>query len=112
MEKIGKSGFAEMENGTETLDFLPAALGQSYPQQNPQGDEPARANASGQSLGKPLNIGQVATVLGCSVWTVRQRYLPQGLPCIRASRSGKLVFFEEQVINWILKRQQQKGGLR
>ena len=61
MEKIGKSGFAEMENGTETLDFLPAALGQSYPQHYPQPHD---------ALGEPLSILEVARLLGCSDWTV------------------------------------------
>jgi phage terminase Nu1 subunit (DNA packaging protein) len=61
-------------------------------------------------LGTPLNISEVAQFLGCSAWTVRQRYIPQGLPCLRASANGKLVFFHRQVIDWILKRQQQKKG--
>ena len=64
------------------------------------------------ALGDPMTIDDVAALLGCSPWTVRQRYLPQGLPDLRACASGKLVFFREQVISWILKRQQQrqKGG--
>jgi hypothetical protein len=57
-----------------------------------------------------LDIVAVAALLGCSVWTVRQRYLPQGLPHLRTCASGKLVFFREQVIGWILKRQQQQKG--
>ena len=65
-----------------------------------------------QDLGDPMTIQEVAALLGCSPWTVRQRYLRQGLPHLRACASGKLVFFREQVIGWILKRQQQrqKGG--
>jgi hypothetical protein len=65
-----------------------------------------------QALGDPMTIQEVAALLGCSPWTVRQRYLRQGLPHLRACSSGKLVFFREQVIGWILKRQQQrqKGG--
>ncbi len=64
------------------------------------------------ALGNPMTIDDVAALLGCSPWTVRQRYLRQGLPHLRACASGKLVFFREQVISWILKRQQQrqKGG--
>jgi hypothetical protein len=64
------------------------------------------------ALGDPMTIEEVAAFLGCSAWTVRQRYLPQGIPHLRACASGKLVFFREQVIGWILKRQQQrqKGG--
>lgn len=62
-------------------------------------------------LGEALGIAEVAKLLGCSPWTVRQKYLPQGLPHMRASSAGKIVFFRGQVINWILKRQQ-KGGIR
>jgi len=64
------------------------------------------------ALGEPISIRDVAALLGCSSWTVRQRYLPQGLPHLRACSGGRIVFFREQVIAWILKRQQQKGGLR
>lgn len=64
------------------------------------------------ALGEPLSIHDVAALLGCSAWTVRQRYLPQGLPHLRACAGGRIVFFREQVIAWILKRQQQKGGTR
>jgi hypothetical protein len=36
-----------------------------------------------------MTIGRVAVVLGCSVWTVRQRYLPLGLPYFRIGSTGK-----------------------
>jgi hypothetical protein len=70
--------------------------------------------ASPDSLGEPLGIEHVAELLGCSAWTVRQQYLRQGLPHIRTCAGGRFVFFREQVIAWILKRQQlqQKGGYR
>lgn len=29
-------------------------------------------------LGEALDIAEVAKLLGCSPWTVRQKYLPQG----------------------------------
>jgi hypothetical protein len=61
-------------------------------------------------LGEPLTIEDVAILLGCSPWTVRQKYLPQGLPYVRASASGKFVFFREQIVHWILERQE-KGGM-
>jgi Helix-turn-helix domain len=64
-----------------------------------------------EALGKPLAIEEVAELLGCSAWTVRQRYLRQGLPYLQARSRGKLVFFREQVIAWIEKRQRQKGGI-
>lgn len=62
-------------------------------------------------LGRPMSIRQTAEIFGCSAWTVRQKYVPQGLPCLRSGPSGKLIFFEAQVVAWILTRQQ-KGGLR
>jgi phage terminase Nu1 subunit (DNA packaging protein) len=69
------------------------------------------ARPQGLLLGEPLAIDKVARLLGCSVWTIRQRYLRQGLPYLQASRRGKLVFFREQVIAWIQKRQHAKGGM-
>jgi phage terminase Nu1 subunit (DNA packaging protein) len=62
-------------------------------------------------LGSPLSIREVARMIGSSAWTVRQKYVPQGLPCLRSGPSGKLIFFEAQVVAWILA-QQQKGGNR
>jgi hypothetical protein len=62
-------------------------------------------------LGTPLTIDEVAELLGCSPWTVRQRYLRQGLPHLQASARGKIIFFREQIIAWVEKRQRQKGGL-
>lgn len=67
--------------------------------------------AHGETLGAPLSIQEVAALLGCSAWTVRQRYLRQGLPHLQARPRGKLVFFREQVIAWIEKRQRLKGGI-
>lgn len=59
-------------------------------------------------LGQPLTIEEVARLLGCSPWTVRQRYLSQGLPHLRASAGGKFVFFSKQVLQWIQKRQRKE----
>jgi phage terminase Nu1 subunit (DNA packaging protein) len=63
------------------------------------------AGADQELLGDPLTIAEVAALLGCSPWTIRQRYLPQGLPYVRATTAGKLVFFRAQIIRWILERQ-------
>lgn len=63
------------------------------------------------SLGDPLSIREVAKMLGCSAWTVRHGYLPQGLPHFRSGPNGKLVFFRNQVVAWILQKQKQKGGI-
>jgi hypothetical protein len=94
------SGFDDGSEAPETLGFPLDPAGQTYPQQYPQAND---------ALGDPLSIIEVARVLGCSAWTVRNGYLPQGLPHFRSGPGGKLVFFRNQVIQWILQ-QQKKGG--
>jgi hypothetical protein len=94
------SGFESGAKPAEILGFSHDSVGQSYPQHYPQVRE---------TLGEPLSIREVARVLGCSVWTVRHGYLPQGLPHFRSGPMGKLVFFRNQVVQWILQ-QQKKGG--
>jgi len=103
-----KSGFGENPKPTETLDIVRPNLGQLCPQDYPQSQQ-ANSGVAQHDLGDAIDITTVAEMLGCSPWTVRQRYLPQGLPHIRASARGRLVFFRAQVNRWILKRQQ-KGG--
>ena len=66
---------------------------------------------SAMSLGEPISIREVARVIGCSAWTVRNVWLPQGLPHLRSGPSGKLIFYRDQVVAWILA-QQQKGGAK
>jgi hypothetical protein len=85
----------------------PAVLQGALPErvQGQTGVKQASANAV---LGTPLTIVEAAQLIGCSVWTVRQRLLPQGLPCFRSRPSGRLIFYTNQVIRWI--EQQQKGG--
>ena len=61
-------------------------------------------------LGRPLSIRQVAAIVGCSAWTIRQKYVPKGLPHLRSGPSGRLTFFENQVVAWVLNQQQMKGG--
>ena len=94
------SGFGDSENSLHSERFPAPPLGQSYPHQNPQGED---------ALGEPLSIRDVAQVIGCSDWTVRHRYLPQGLPHFRSGPAGKFVFYRKQVVAWILQ-QQRKGG--
>jgi hypothetical protein len=55
-----------------------------------------------------MDIRTVSKVLGCSPWTVRQTLIPRGLPHFRFKASGRLTFFEGQVIRWI--ESQQEGG--
>ena len=66
--------------------------------------------ASGGPLGPPLDIKDVARMIGCSPWTVRQTLIPRGLPHFRFKANGRLTFFGNQVIRWI--ENQQQGGLR
>lgn len=96
-----RSGFGEDENTAQIHEFSSSGLGQSYPQHYPQTKD---------ALGEPLSILEVARLLGCSDWTVRHRYLQLGLPHFRPGPGGKLVFFRNQVVAWILHQQKQKGG--
>ena len=105
----GKSGF---DNEGKTLHLLglgPGHLGQPCPQQYPHSDAPDMG-ASPESLGVPLSINEVARLIGCSVWTIRQRYLPAGLPHLRMRPNGKLIFYKNQITHWLLT-EQQKGGI-
>jgi hypothetical protein len=105
-----KSGFGKGAKDTETLDFSTERVGLRYPQQYPYSAGTDALASSVDVLGQPMNIGQVAALLGCSVWTVRQRYLPSGLPHFRIGGTGKLVFYRNQIVRWILEKQKQKGG--
>jgi hypothetical protein len=96
------SGFTANANGTETKALARTSLGQSYPRQYP---------GASDALGDPLSIREVARLFGCSTWTVRHCYLLQGLPHLRSGPAGKLTFFRNQVVSWILQQQQNgKGG--
>jgi len=57
------SGFTAHANGTETKAIGRTSLGQSYPRHYPGLESP---------LGAPLSIKDVARMIGCSAWTVRQ----------------------------------------
>lgn len=98
------SGFADNDNAAQMQEFPPATYGHGCPEHCPQPPE-----YRNEPLGAPLSIRDVARVIGCSTWTVRQRYLPMGLPHLRSGPQGKLIFFRDQVVRWILQ-QQQKGG--
>ncbi len=70
--------------------------------------EPLPVKRDSPALGTPLDIRQVAQLIGCSPWTVRQTLMPRGLPCFRFKASGRLTFYEGQVVRWI--ESQQQGG--
>jgi hypothetical protein len=95
------SGFAGTANRTQTKALSHTGLGQSCPRHYPGSENP---------LGRPLSIKDVARLIGCSAWTVRQKYVPSGLPHLRSGPSGRLTFFENQVVAWVLAQQQGKGG--
>jgi hypothetical protein len=106
------SGLASNANPLAIQVIPPTSLGHSYPRQYPQphgGNRQTIEPAERSPLGLPLSIREVARMIGCSAWTIRQRHIPAGLPHFRAGSNGKLVFFREQVIAWILQ-QQKKGG--
>jgi hypothetical protein len=83
----------------ETRAEVPAAL--PAPSEIGEGDA--------DPLGAPLDIREVGRLIGCSAWTVRQKYVPLGLPHLRSGANGKLIFYKNQVVHWLLE-QQRKGG--
>ncbi len=100
-----------MAKGTKWPFF--GALGPLSPGQHCPGHcpppGPSENDPTAQSpLGRPLGIHEVALLIGCSTWTVRQRLLPAGLPHFRSTPSGRLIFYTQQVVAWITKHQ---GGI-
>jgi hypothetical protein len=96
------SGQRSWPQGKRVFNFSPARVGHSSPHPCPtQYPHPGDADP----LGTPLSIGGVAALIGCSVWTVRQKYLPLGLPHWRLGDKGKLTFYRTQVIRWLVLQQ-------
>jgi hypothetical protein len=81
------------------------AVGQLSPHSCPRPKEAA----SGE-LGPPMNVKQVAEMIGCSPWSVRQTLIPRGLPHVRLAPRGRIVFFQKQVEDWLLRMQKLQGG--
>lgn len=96
-----RAGFEGDANDADSLRLSQLPLGQNYPPHYPHPED---------ALGEPLTVRGVARLLGCSDWTIRHAYLPKGLPHLRSGPQGKLVFFRNQVVLWILQHQR-KGGL-
>ena len=94
-ETLGSSSVSLVPRRAELPEALPEA----------EGGERAAVD---EPLGEPLAIGEVARLIGCSVWTVRQQCLRQGLPHFRASRSGRLIFYRNQVVRWLIVKQNER----
>ena len=108
------SGFGEARKSLESLGISTDCLAQSWAREKATrrgGEESSAVGSNRDPLGAPLSIRAVASMLGCSPWTIRQRHIPDGLPHFRSGPNGKLIFFRDQVVAWILERQQ-KGGTR
>jgi hypothetical protein len=82
---------------------LPAPLSAGLPEGLPAPPE--------AQLGRPLDLCQASRLIGCSPWTVRQKLLLRGLPHFRSAASGKLIFYEAQIVRWI-ESQQKRGGIK
>jgi hypothetical protein len=65
-----------------------------------------------EDLGETLDLKDVAALIGCSPWTVRHGLIPKGLPCFRPRANGKLIFYRQQVVRWILRQQRSQRGPR
>ena len=103
-----KSRFLESEKSNDFLALESNRPAQSCAQHCApplDGDE----RPSSDPLGQPLSIRGAASLLGVSAWTIRQRYLPAGMPHFRSTPRAKLIFYKNQVINWLLQ-EQRKGG--
>lgn len=100
---LRKSGFADAPNAAETLAFSRNSLGYPCPQHCPYREE--AGTSGGEALGVPLSIRDVAALIGCSPWTVRQTLIPLGLPVFRSGAGGKQFFYKNQVVRWIERHQ-------
>src|SRR5690242_17580473 len=97
------SGQALSPKAKTTLRFPQSALGHSSPRRCP-----TQCPQVGDALGEPLDLRQVARLIGCSPWTVRQKLIStMGLPVFRSGAGGKLIFYKDQVVRWIAS---QQGG--
>jgi len=108
-QAAAKSCVGPPRNSKDSLLLAPTTLGQSCPHRCPE--HYPQGEGRNESLGNPLSIRDVAALIGVSAWTIRQRYLQAGLPHFRLRPQGKLLFYKNQVVHWLLQRQQ-KGGQR
>lgn len=107
-----KSGLRLDPNRLDLLGLSRTSLAENWAMHSasPEGHIRNGVKSGTGLLGAPLTIRQVAELIGCSPWTVRQTHVPNGLPYFRSGPNSKLIFYRDQVITWILS-QQEKGGL-
>jgi len=101
---VGFSSDADVVDATSVSLVSPRA---ELPEAVPEGEATGKA-VGDDVLGEPLSIREVSRLIGCSVWTVRQQCLPQGLPHFRVSRTGRLIFYRNQVIRWLIHNQKER----
>ncbi len=106
-DKTGLSGDDAAQKPKRFLPLSPSDPGQSCPHPCPE-HCPQEDAAGSEALGEPITVQEVAKLIGVSVWTVRQKLLCQGLPHFRTEDSGKLIFYREQVIRWVLSQQHEE----
>lgn len=107
-----KYALGENPKPAETLAIVPVGLGQTNPQHYPRRPRRRSEALAADPLGEALTLDQVAEMLGCSTWTVRNQCLRRGLPHFRIGGTGKLVFYRAQVTRWILDQQERYRGRR
>jgi hypothetical protein len=105
-----RRGLRDSQKPFEIRSISPSGLADNWARQRASREtaDVPQPNPDRDALGIPLSIREVARLIGCSPWTVRQRHLSQGLPYFRSAPAGKLIFYRNQVVAWILR--QQKGG--
>ena len=105
-----KARLAASRKPARLRGFSPVPPGQCWPGHLPGPPEALlrEQTAFVGELGPPLDVAAVARLIGCSPWTVRQTLIPRGLPHFRFGASGRLVFYQDQVVRWI--ESQQQGG--
>ena len=116
MKTSGKgymSGLSLIANRMSLQGFSRSGLAETWARHSasPEGQIPDSSQPIQEQLGAPLSIREAAKIIGCSPWTVRQSHLPNGLPHFRSGPNGKLIFYRDQVVAWILS-QQRKGKPR
>jgi hypothetical protein len=109
-----ESEMAKRPKNADLRQFWLPRLGQQCPTHCPPqptapGGQPVPPGTDSR-LGAPLDIRQVARLVGCSPWSIRNTWIPRGLPHFRSGASSKLIFYTDQVVRWI--ERQQQGGIK